>query len=221
MPSNAVLPPHNGIIITRSLQEWACLLPQDLSFAAVARLLGWHTHEAQVLSDTTIRTIVRTHGHIIRQAEQAQVAALLQHDDLTAADLLVIPHNQPRRCAGWPEELNAAVDTALAAEQVCPPDGVSWADWVEFWRLAVRRTPFWWKTCATWDRSWRRIRCWSQWTKSSHANPNRTIIGNCVRRAWSRRRGIADFAAWGAHTGAAIDHGGARPPRSQLPAADC
>ncbi len=137
MPSNAVLPPHNGIIITRSLQEWACLLPQELSFAAVARLLGWHTHEAQVLSDTTIRTIVRTHGQIIRQAEQAEVAALLQHDDLTAADLLVIPHNQPRRRAGWPEELNAAVDTALAAEQVCPPDGVSWADWDRV--LAARR----------------------------------------------------------------------------------
>ncbi len=137
MPSNAVLPPHNGIIITRSLQEWACLLPQELSFAAVAGLLGWHTHEAQVLSDTTIRTIVRTHGQIIRQAEQAEVAALLQHDDLRAADLLVIPHNQPRRRAGWPEELNAAVDTALAAEQVCPPDGVSWADWDRV--LAARR----------------------------------------------------------------------------------
>jgi Uncharacterised protein family (UPF0236) len=117
--------------------SWACLLPQELSFAAVARLLGWHTHEAQVLSDTTIRTIVRSHGQIIRQAEQAEVAALLQHDDLTAADLLVIPHNQPRRRAGWLEELNAAVDTALAAEQVCPPDGVSWADWDRV--LAARR----------------------------------------------------------------------------------
>jgi len=191
MPSNAVLPPHNGIIITRSLQEWACLLPQELSFAAVAGLLGWHTHEAQVLSDTTIRTIVRTHGQIIRQAEQAEVAALLQHDDLRAADLLVIPHNQPRRRAGWPEELNAAVDTALAAGQVCPQMAFHGLIGIEFWRLAVRRTPLRWKTCATWGRSWTRLRCWSQWTKSSHANPNRTIIGNCVRRAWSRRRGIA------------------------------
>jgi hypothetical protein len=40
MPGNAVLPPHNGMIITRGLQEWACLLPQELSFATVARLLG-------------------------------------------------------------------------------------------------------------------------------------------------------------------------------------
>src|SRR5262245_25994659 len=40
MPGNAVLPPHNGMIITRGLQEWTCLLPQELSFATVARLLG-------------------------------------------------------------------------------------------------------------------------------------------------------------------------------------
>src|SRR5262245_30705431 len=37
MPGNEVLPPHHGIIIIRSLQEWACLLPQELPFAAVAR----------------------------------------------------------------------------------------------------------------------------------------------------------------------------------------
>jgi hypothetical protein len=116
---------------------WACLLPQELSFAAVARLLGLQTSQAQVLADTTIRTIVRTHGQFIRQAEQAGVAALHRRDDLTAAALLVIPHNQPRRRAGWPEELNAAVDTALAAQQVCPPDGVSWADWDRV--LAARR----------------------------------------------------------------------------------
>jgi hypothetical protein len=117
--------------------SWACLLPQELSFAAVARLLGWHTYEAQVLSDTTIRTIVRTHGQIIRQAEQVEVAALLRHDDLSAADLLVMPHNQPRRRAGWPEELNAAVDAALAAQQVCPQMVFHGLIGIEFWRLAV------------------------------------------------------------------------------------
>jgi len=40
MPGNTVLPPHNGIIMTRGLQEWACLLPQELPFASVAHLLG-------------------------------------------------------------------------------------------------------------------------------------------------------------------------------------
>jgi hypothetical protein len=75
MPGNSVLPPHHGLIITRGLQEWACLLPQELSFASVARLLGWQTHDDRVLSDTTIRTIVRTHGQVIRHAEQTEVAA--------------------------------------------------------------------------------------------------------------------------------------------------
>ena len=137
MPGNAVLPPHNGMIITRGLQEWACLLPQELSFAAVARLLGWQTHEPQVLSDTSIRILVRTHGQIIRQAEQTEVAALLQRHDLATLELLVVPHGQPRRPAGWPEELNAAVDAALADAHVRPPVGVSWADWERV--LAARR----------------------------------------------------------------------------------
>jgi len=73
IPGNAVLPPHNGIIITRGLQEWACLLPQELPFVSVARLLGWQTHEAEILSDTTIRSLVRTHGQIIRRAERTEV----------------------------------------------------------------------------------------------------------------------------------------------------
>lgn len=103
----------------------------------MARLLGWQAHEDQVLSDTTIRTLVRTHGQIIRQAEQLEVATLLQCDDLMTLTLQVVPHDRPRRRAGWPKELNAAVDMALAAGQVCPPDGVSWADWNRV--LAARR----------------------------------------------------------------------------------
>ncbi len=66
LPSNAVLPAHEGIVITRGLQEWACLLPQDLPFASVARLLGWQTQDADVLSASTVRTLVRQHGHLIR-----------------------------------------------------------------------------------------------------------------------------------------------------------
>ena len=137
MPGNAALPPHNGIIITRGLQEWACLLPQELTFASVARLLGWQTHEATELSDTTVRSLVRTHGQVIRQTEQAEVAALATRDDLASLELNVVPHGQLRRRAGWPAELNAAVDVALAREQVRPPEGVSWADWDRV--LAVRR----------------------------------------------------------------------------------
>jgi hypothetical protein len=104
-------------------------LPQELAFPAVARLLGWQTQEAQVLSDTTIRTIVRSHGLLIRQVEQTEVAALRQRDDLAALDVQLVPHDQRRRRAGWPKELNAAVAAAIATTQVRPPDGVSWADW--------------------------------------------------------------------------------------------
>jgi hypothetical protein len=137
MPGNTVLPPHNGIIITRGLQEWACLLPQELPFASVARLLGWQTHDQDVLSDTTIRSLVRAHGQIIRQAEQLEVTALATQDDLATLDLNLVPHGQMRRRAGWPAELNAAVDAALASDQVRPPEGVSWADWERV--LAARR----------------------------------------------------------------------------------
>jgi hypothetical protein len=129
MPGNAVLPPHHGLIITRGLQEWACLLPQDLSFTPVARLLGWQTHEAHVLADTTIRTLVRTHGQLIRQAEQAEVAALLARDDLATLTPQLVPTVHPRRRAGWPAELSAAVDAALQAGERRPPVGVSGADW--------------------------------------------------------------------------------------------
>jgi len=104
-------------------------LSQELPFTSVARLLGWQTHEAAILSDTTIRSLVRTHGQLIRQTELAEVTELATRDDLTSLDLRLVPHEQPRRRAGWPNELNAAVDAALASEQVCPPNGVSWADW--------------------------------------------------------------------------------------------
>src|SRR6266536_5199502 len=137
LPGNAVLPPHQGMIITRGLQELACLLPQDLSFETVTRLLSWQTQDDQVLSDTTVRALVRTHGQIIRQAEQAEVAALLAHHDLTTLRPQLIPPQQPRRRAAWPVELTAAVDAALIVGATRPPPGVTTADWERV--LAVRR----------------------------------------------------------------------------------
>jgi len=103
MPSNAVLPPHGGMIITRGLQEWCCLLPQELGFEPVARLLGWQTHEVRVLCATTIRSLVRTHGQLIRQAEQAEVAALAQRDDLATLRSQLAPLTAPRRRASDPQ----------------------------------------------------------------------------------------------------------------------
>jgi len=136
MPGNALLPDHQGMLITRGLQEWASLLSQEVSFTIAARLLSWQTQEAQLLSSTTLRTLVRRHGQVIRQAEQAEAIRLTQ-EPTPDGDLHVVPHHAPRRRAGWPAALNAAVDAALAAEQKCPPEGVAWADWTRV--LAARR----------------------------------------------------------------------------------
>ncbi len=129
MPGNAVLPEHQGMVITRGLQEWACLLPQDLPFEVAARLLGWQTHENQVLCSTTVRALVRQHGRLIRQAYEAEVEDLLHRSDLTELKPVLVAAQQPRYRAGWPEALNTAVEAALAEENPLPPPGVSAADW--------------------------------------------------------------------------------------------
>lgn len=129
LPSNAILPPHHGLIITRGVQELACVLSQDLSFATATRLLGWHTQDAQLLSETTLRTLVRTHGQLIRQAEQTMVDQLLQEPDVTTLTPHMVPLDAPRRRAGWSMELTQAVEAAVAAGATRPPVGVSSADW--------------------------------------------------------------------------------------------
>jgi hypothetical protein len=137
MPGNALLPAHQGMIITRGLQELACLWPQDLPFAPVARLLGWQAQTEALLSDTSIRSLVRTHGQIIRQAEQEEVQALLAQPDRSALQPQLVPPTQPRRRAGWPAELSAAVEQALQDGLADPPEGVSRTDWERV--LHVRR----------------------------------------------------------------------------------
>lgn len=129
MPGNAVLPPHEGVVITRGLQEWACLLPGELPFASAARLLGWETQEEALLSDTTLRTVVKTHGGLIREAEAAEVEALWRHPNLLELQPVLVDNQPPRLQAGWPAELNQAVDEALAAGIERAPEGVSQADW--------------------------------------------------------------------------------------------
>jgi hypothetical protein len=129
MPGNALLPPHQGIIITRGLQEWACLLPQDLSFATASRLLGWQPQPTPLLSDTMLRVLVREHGQMLRQAEVVAAKALLTRTDLAELRPRLVPATQARGRAAWPAELSAAVEAALAAGTERPPEGVSVADW--------------------------------------------------------------------------------------------
>jgi hypothetical protein len=84
-----------------------------------------------------VRTLVRTHGQIIRQAEQTEVKSLLAREDLARLTPQLIPAQQPQRRACWPASLSAAVDQALHAASQAPPDGVSFADWERV--LCVRR----------------------------------------------------------------------------------
>jgi hypothetical protein len=70
------------------------LLPQELPFVSVAHLLAWQTHDEELFSDTTIRSLVRMHGQFIRQAEQAEVIACRQRDDLASLQLNLVSHEQ-------------------------------------------------------------------------------------------------------------------------------
>ena len=140
MPGDAALPAHGGMVITCGLQEWACLLAQDLPFATAGRLLGWQTQEEEILSPTTLRTLVRRHGALIRAADHATVESAAHRTDGSPATVSLVPHATTRRRAGWPAALTGAVEAALQHDQPCPPPGITWADWVRVLE-ARRRDP--------------------------------------------------------------------------------
>jgi hypothetical protein len=130
LPGNDLLPEHGGMVITRCLREWACLLPLDLGFETTQRLLGWLTHEPAIVSTTQVRCLVRQHGGEIRAAEVAEAADLLAHpEQLARARAQLAPATEPRRKAAWPAELTAVVEAALTAEEPTRPEKVSAADW--------------------------------------------------------------------------------------------
>lgn len=139
LPGNAALPAHAGQVTTRGLQEWACLLPQDLSFGTAQRLLGWTTQDDDVLSETQMRRWVVRHGQMLRAAEQAELAAFEEGADVTTWTAHLAPVvEEPRRPAAWPAALNQAVDTALTQPQPQAPEGVRPGDWERV--LHVRQT---------------------------------------------------------------------------------
>jgi len=143
LPGNTGLPEHAGQVTTRGLQEWVCILPQDLPFGTSQRLLGWMTHDPEVLSETQERRWVCAHGQIIRQAEKAEAEALLERPNLDGLQAQLTPAKQPRRLAAWPKELNAVVETALSQPEACPPEGVGKEDWERV--LQARRSEAAWQ----------------------------------------------------------------------------
>lgn len=129
LPGNQGLPTHAGQVTTRGLQEWVCLLPQDLPFGTAERLLGWMTHDPETLSETQLRRWVCRHGQMIRQAEQVEVQALQQRPDLSGLKAQLCQAGPLRRPAAWAVELNQAVEIALAQPNPQPLAGVTAADW--------------------------------------------------------------------------------------------
>lgn len=75
VPGDTLLPAHGGMIITRGLQERACLRADTLPFATATHLLGWQMQE-EGLCARTLRTVVRVPGSPRARAEQAEVRAL-------------------------------------------------------------------------------------------------------------------------------------------------
>ena len=139
IPMNDWLPEHGGMITTRGLQEWACLLPQELPFSTAGRLLGWVAKEPSVLSQTQLRTLVREHGGKIRQGEAAEVSELSTSRDLSEKTPKLLPLDTPRRHPSWPGELHDAVEQALAEESANPPEGISQKDWDRVQAIAYQK----------------------------------------------------------------------------------
>jgi hypothetical protein len=138
LPGNDLLPEHEGMLITRGLREWACLLPLDVGFETVRRLLGWITREEAVLSEREVPVLVREHAQELRAAEAGEIAALrADPEQAQTVRPNLAPRAEPRRQAAWPAELNAAVEAALGAEAVEPPEGIAPSVWARV--LAVRR----------------------------------------------------------------------------------
>jgi hypothetical protein len=143
MPGNQLLPEHHGTIITRSLQEWACLFSQDLPFATVERLLGWQTQQPQVISRSEVRVLVQRHGAVIRAAEAKEVTELEGREDLNQFQVKLLDAQAPRHRAAWPAELSAAVEQALADPNPGAPEGVSAQDWQRVLQARTQEAACW------------------------------------------------------------------------------
>lgn len=138
MPGNDLVPEHRGMVFTRGLREWVCLLPLEIGFRTVQRLLGWMTHEPAIVSATEVRGLVRQHAQELRTAEEQEVAQWLAHPErLEGARARLVAGTPTQRKAAWPADLQAAVDEALAEDAPAPPKGISRTEWERV--LAVRR----------------------------------------------------------------------------------
>ena len=82
-----------------------------------------------MISTTQVRRWVQHHGQLIRQAEQVEVQAVLEHESLSDWQAGLAPRQAPRRPAAREQTFNEAMEHALAQPDQSPPAGVSASDW--------------------------------------------------------------------------------------------
>lgn len=130
LPLNRVLPQHQGVLLTRGLQELACLVALGAPYAPTAEVLRRVTHDPAVLSPRQVEDVVGDHGQQIRAHETAQAQDVLTRPGSPAQPTVLLPLSPPRRDAAWPEAVARAVEAALNAQawETCP-EGVAPADW--------------------------------------------------------------------------------------------
>lgn len=118
-----------------------------------------------MISTTQVRRWVQHHGQLIRQAEQVEVQALLEHESLSDWQACLAPLQTPRRSAAWDQTWNEAVEHALAQPDQSPPAGVSAGDWERV--LQARRG----ETEGAWVPSSNPARLWPAPMRSASAAP--------------------------------------------------
>lgn len=130
MPLNRLLPEHHHLVITRGLEELACLFALMAPYEWVHRWLVHLSRDERVLSPREVQEIILRHGRRIRTEEEAQAEAILAQEEPPSGEAILVPGAPPRREPAWPEAVAQAVEEALNGQAwEDPPQGISRADW--------------------------------------------------------------------------------------------
>lgn len=81
IPLNSIFPENKGMIITRRLQELACLLPIFMSYRTAQRLLGWFCHDSDILFAREVEELVNQHGAEVRKQEKEEISVIENSSD--------------------------------------------------------------------------------------------------------------------------------------------
>ena len=131
IPMNALLPEHNGMVITKGLQEMACLFSLSSSYEGATRLVGEFCHDPDVLCAREIELLVNQHGANVRQQEAERAKAMENTPDVNPETVSQhLKDLSPSRRKVWPEEVQEAVNRALERPEIEEiPFGLPKRDW--------------------------------------------------------------------------------------------